>query len=374
MEKLVKLYEQKTGRKVEINPGGSGELMVNIQARQNGDLYVCHDPFGGTLMGKGLGRRLWTVAVVTPVIAVAKGNPKNIRSVRDLARPGLKLAMTDPNHSTTGYIIPVVFDKAGLRKEIEANIVKRSRGGSTAANWVGIGDVDAAIIWNAVTHLRADTLDAVPIDPPYTAIPGVDAVTSATNKVYDIGRIKVTLATLQCSKQPDAAAEFAQFVADNRAIFTNEFGFSPAPESAATGGKLSLHCGAGLRPAMEQAVRAFEAKTGAKIEASYQDDGALISTIRLKQTGDLYMTGDPGYLDMLATDGSVEARRDVAWFVPAITGPERNTPSPMAIGLLKYSTNKPLATRFMDFLAGPEGKEIFKRHDYSVDKPAGVGD
>ena len=53
--------------------------------------------------------------------------------------------------------------------------------------------------------------------------------------------------------------------------------------------------------------------------------------------------------------------------------PGQNILSHVAIGLLKYSTNKPLAERFMDFLAADEGREIFKRHGYNVDKPAGVG-
>lgn len=467
MEKLAALYQQETGRQVEINSAGSGELLINIQTQGKGDLYVCHDPFGEMLMDKDLGRQLWTMAVVTPTIVVPKGNPKNIRSVKDLAREGLKLAMTDPNHSTTGYIVPVIFDKAGVRAQIEANIVKRTRGGGSAANLVGVGDVDAAIVWNAVAHLRADKLDAVPINAPYAAIPGVDAVTSATGKVYDLGRIKVTIATLKCSKLPGPAADFAEFTLKHRALFADEFGFTAAPDSMVRS-KLSLYCGAGIRPAMEDAVKAFEAKTGNKVEASYQGSGTLISTIKLKQEGDLYMPGDVGYLDTLAADGSVEDRRSVAWFVPVILvakgnpkgisgladlakpgvklglgnpeacqvgrlceqlwkkngidpaaiksntvyssmtvnelglkvqtnsvdaaivwdavanvfkkdvdvvpiAPEKNILSHVAIGLLKYSTNKTLATQFMDFLAGEEGKAIFQQHGYNVTKPAGVG-
>lgn len=463
MEKLAKLYQAQTGQKVDIDSAGSGELLIRIQTQQVGDLYVSHDPFLDMLMAKGLGRRGLTMAVVTPVMVVPKGNPKGIKSVKDLARPGLKLGMTDPNMSTAGHIIPVIFDKAGLREQIEANIVKRSRGGGQAANWVSIGDVDAAIVWNAVAHLRSDKLDAVPIDPDCALIPGVDAVTSATKKVYDIGRIKVTIASLKCSKQPEAAAKFAEFVVANRSVFTGEFGFSPAPDSLVTP-KLSLHCGAGLRLAMEDAVKAFEKKTGAKIEASYQGSGTLITAIRLKQAGDLYMPGDVGYLDMLATDGSVEGRRKIACFVPVIIvgkgnpkniaaltdlikpgvrlglgNPkacqvgrlceqlwaknnidpaavkartvyssmtvnelgvkvqtnsvdaaivwdavafnfskdvdiveiplEQNILSHVSIGLLKYSQNKPLARQFMDWLAGPEGRSIFRRHRYTIEAP-----
>ncbi len=463
MEKLARLYEAKTGQKVDMDSAGSGELLIRIQTQQTGDLYVSHDPFSDMLMARGLGLQGWTMAVVTPVIVMPKGNPKGIKSVRDLARPGLKLAMTDPRKSTAGHIVPVIFDKAGLREQIEANIVKHSRGSGQAADWVGIGDVDAAILWNAVAHRRSDKLDAVPIDAEYAPISGIDAVTSATKKVYDIGRIKVTIATLKCSKQPEAAAKFAEFVMANRSLLADEFGFSPAPDSLVTP-KLSLHCGTGLRLAMEDAVKAFEKKTGAKIEVGYQLSSTLITAIRLKQAGDLYMPGDVGYLDMLATDGSIEDRRTIARFVPVIIvgkgnpkniaaltdlikpgvrlglgnpkacqagrlceqlwaknnidpaaiqartvyspmtvkelgakvrtnsidaaivwdavavefakdvdiveiPPEQNILSHVAIGLLKYSQNKPLARQFMDWLAGPEGRSIFRRHRYTIEAP-----
>jgi molybdate transport system substrate-binding protein len=467
MQKIAKLYEAQTGQKVEMDSADSGELMIRIQTQEAGDLYVCHDPFLDMLMAKGLGRQSWTMSALTPVIVVPKGNPKAVKSVKDLARPGLKLALTDADFSTMGHVLPSVFDKAGLRKQIEANVVKRARGGGQTANWVIIGEVDAAIVWDAVAFLRKDKLDSVAIEPQYMPIPGIDAVTSATNKVYDIGLIKVTIASLKCSKQPDAAAKFAEFAVANRSVFVDDFGFSPVPDSPAAG-TLSLQCGAGLRPAMEDAVKAFEKQTGAKIEASYQGSGTLISAIRLKQQGDLYAPGDVGYLDMLATDGSVEDRRTIAWFVPVIIvqkgnpgkivsladltapgirlgmgnpaacqvgrlceqlwkknnidpnvikdrtvyssmtvnelgvkvqtdsvdaaivwdavavefakdvdivpiPPARNIYSQVAVGLLKYSRNKPLARQFMDWLAGPRGREIFKRHQYTIDPPAGAG-
>ncbi len=51
-----------------------------------------------------------------------KGNPKGIQGVKDLARDGLKIGLTDQDYSTLGHICPVMFDRTGLRKEIESNI------------------------------------------------------------------------------------------------------------------------------------------------------------------------------------------------------------------------------------------------------------
>ncbi|MEA2012870.1 MAG: substrate-binding domain-containing protein, partial [Verrucomicrobiota bacterium] len=82
--KLAKLYEKKTGQRIEINAAGSGELLAYIENQQHGDLYVCHDPFLDILMKKfHMGVDGWLMAELTPVIVVQKGNPKNIKGIMD---------------------------------------------------------------------------------------------------------------------------------------------------------------------------------------------------------------------------------------------------------------------------------------------------
>ena len=58
------------------------------------------------------------------------------------------------------------------------------------------------------------------------------SITTATEKKakYYLMPVRVTVATLTCSNQPEAAREFAEFVASERAsnVF-EEFGFTTAP-------------------------------------------------------------------------------------------------------------------------------------------------
>ncbi|NLF68849.1 MAG: solute-binding protein, partial [Candidatus Anammoximicrobium sp.] len=42
------------------------------------------------------------VGVVAPVVAVQKGNPKGLAKFDDLARPGLRVALSNPEYSTCG--------------------------------------------------------------------------------------------------------------------------------------------------------------------------------------------------------------------------------------------------------------------------------
>jgi len=231
-DKLAEVYEQETGQKIEINSAGSGELLANIELLAEGDLYISHDPFLDIIMGKKLALDGWTLGEIYPVIVVQKGNPKNIRSLKDFTRKDIQLALTDYRLSTLGRLLPTIFAKAGLNLEQltrEKNIIVH-RSGSYVGNLVVMKNADAALVWAAVAALRRDTLDSIPIADSLP-IPHVDAVTSATGKTYILTPVRVTICSLKCSKQPDAAEEFTQFVISNRAKdILEEYGFG-VPET-----------------------------------------------------------------------------------------------------------------------------------------------
>jgi molybdate transport system substrate-binding protein len=83
---------------------------------------------------------------------------------------------------------------------------------------------------------------------------------------------------------------------------------------------LRLYSGAGLRRAVEKLAAAFEAETGARVEADYGGSGLVLSRSRDDATADLFLPGDVWYVDRLEelTPGRVAARATVAYFVPTI--------------------------------------------------------
>jgi len=197
MERLAKQYKEKTGQAIEIDYADSGGLLIKIKQTQRGDLYICHDPFSAVLAKDDMAHNIYTVATLTPMIAVPKGNPKKIAGLASLAQPGIRLGLTHAEYSTLGHINPVMFKKTGLTEKIQANMVTETRTGGSAANAVKTGNLDAAIVWNAVIAARSDALDAVDIKPQFRPDSKVDAVTSATYGVIDMSCVKVTLATLK---------------------------------------------------------------------------------------------------------------------------------------------------------------------------------
>lgn len=232
MRELAAMYEQQTGQEVRINSAGSGELLAHIESHKEGDVYVCHDPFLDALMKRGLGAEGWSVAELTPVIVVRKGNPEGIHGLADLTRPDVELFLTDYRKSSLGRMLNTIFGKAGIDFD-RLNRQKKigtHRMGSHAANMVRMRNADAAICWNAVAHLQQDALDVVPIPQKHLPTPHVDTVTSATMKAYDLMPMRVTVATLNCSVQPGAARRFAEFVASERCVQVfRSFGFTVVP-------------------------------------------------------------------------------------------------------------------------------------------------
>jgi molybdate transport system substrate-binding protein len=332
MERLSAMYEAETGQAIDLDYGGSGQNMIKAETTGRGDLYVAHDPFHGGMMRKGLATEGWVVAYVTPMIAVEKGNPKEIGGLADLAKPGVRVVLTDPVHSSTGWICKVMFERAGLADEIEKNVVTRTRGGGGATNAVIVGHADAAIAWDAVIHLRQDKLEMVDIADKYRPDPRVDAITTATFGRIDMSRMKVTADVLASSKRPEASRAFARYLASAEAEGVwRAFGFTLAkgekylpPEEAedaraeGEGGSLLMYVGAGLRPAVEEVARGFTEATGARVECDYGGSGVILSRLRLARRGDVFLPGDVWYVEQAEEAGLVAARATVCYLVPVI--------------------------------------------------------
>jgi len=121
------------------------------------------------------------------------------------------------------------------------------------------------------------------------------------------GAAVVLLVAAGCGRKPEAASR-----ADGG-------GASGAPAGPV---ELIYFCGAGIRPAAERLIAAFEDKTGhmVRIRATYAGSGRLLGQISATRRGDLFMPGAELYVDLAVKKSLAipETRRVVAWFVPVI--------------------------------------------------------
>ncbi len=329
VEEIVPLWEAETGRKVDLDFGDSGACAIKAENTGQGDLVIVHDPFHGVLEGKRLVLDGVAVATLEPVIGVAKGNPKAIGGLKDLARPGVRVILTDLKYSTAGPIAAVMARKAGIEEALEKNVVSRTRAGGEAANAVVLGNADATIVWNAVVRLRAKDLDAVPIEAAYRPDPKSDPVIAEGIGPIDPSRVRVTVDVLRSSARADEARSLARFLASDRAAEVwRRLGFGPPPEektllpaaaeAPASREPILVLCAAGLRQPMEEIAGAFSKATGVTVERDYAGSGAILSRLRLSKTGDVFLPADEYYLDLAEKDGLIASKAAACWFVPVI--------------------------------------------------------
>lgn len=333
MEELGRRYEAQTGQPVLFDYADSGTLIIKMEQTRRGDLYVAHDPFHEAVLRRGFSTRGHTVASVTPVMVVPKGNPKEITSLKDLGRPGLRIVLSHPIYSTAGWVIPIMARYANIEASLNSNTVTRTRAGSEAANAVVVGTADAAICWDAVAHLRRDKLDVIRIDPAFMPRRDIDAMSTATYGRIDMDYIRVTVSELTFSRQPENAAAFAAFIASPAAKDVwRAFGFSPADPSrpvrgegaVALSGSLHVHCAAGMRAPVEEAANLFAREQGVKVDLSYGGSNVLLTQIELTRTGDVYIAGDADYVDLAAGKNLIGERATLCHFVPVIMVPKGN--------------------------------------------------
>jgi len=124
------------------------------------------------------------------------GNPKNIRSLNDLLRPGLKLGLGDPKACAIGRKASKIFAKNGIAEaDVNRNVSFRSLTVNELGNHIKLGMLDAAIVWDAVAAYFADEADVVPIPRQQNVIS------------------TAAVGVLTCSTDPQTAEKFAAFVA-----------------------------------------------------------------------------------------------------------------------------------------------------------------
>ncbi len=168
-EEAARAFEKKTGMKVNLTFGGSGFVLSQMTLAKKGDLY-----FPGSSDYMELAKQKMLVfpetekyvVYLVPAINVQKGNPKGIKTLQDLARPGVRVAIANPNGVCVGlYAVEIVEKnltpegKAAFRKNL-ANYTESCEKTATA---ISLKAVDAVIGWRVFQYWDPQRIETVPL-------------------------------------------------------------------------------------------------------------------------------------------------------------------------------------------------------------------
>lgn len=219
LKEAAELFTRRTGEEVQLRLGGSGAMLAQMELTGRGDVYIPGSPdFMEAAVEKGLVDPATEVRVayLIPVIAVKKGNPKNIHSLKDLAKPGLRVGLGRPDTVCVGLYGVEALERAGIGEAVHKNIVTQVESCEKTAQILSMGLVDAVLGWDVFAKW----------DPEHIAI-----VSPAPNETPRIAYIPAAL--VRTSKNQEKAREFLKLLdsPEGRALFSAE-GYHTDLESA----------------------------------------------------------------------------------------------------------------------------------------------
>jgi molybdate transport system substrate-binding protein len=214
---LAETFGSRHGVKIETDYAGSEVLLSRIKLTGQGDLYLPGDVYYvEQAEAENLVAEKATVCYLVPVILVQKGNPKGIRTVKDLLQAGVKLGLGDAQACAIGRNCEQIFQRAGVSAEsLAEHVAFRALTVNELGTDVAVGALDAAIVWDAVAASFADKTDAV-------AIPAEQNAVST-----------VAVGVLRSSRHPDLAQQFVAFLTspEASAIFAKHHYTTSPPET-----------------------------------------------------------------------------------------------------------------------------------------------
>lgn len=275
-------YQREQQVAIQLQYGGSGTLLNNLKVAQRGDLFIPGDA-GFVEMGRsnGLLAEVLPLARMSAVIAVPRGNPKGIASVRDLLRDGVRLSLGNPDSVAIGTVARAALVRSGDWPALSARALVFKPTVNDVANDVKLAAVDAGIVWDA-TLRQYPELEAVRVPELATA------------------RSEVSVCVLRSSARPTEALRFARYLSarDRGMRRFQEAGFeSVAGDVWKPRPSVVLYSGSVNRLAAEPTLREFEQREGVEITRVYNGCGILTAQIRSGQRPDAYFACDVSFME-----------------------------------------------------------------------------
>jgi molybdate transport system substrate-binding protein len=126
---------------------GSNALATQIANGAPADVFAsANTTIPAQLFAQGVVEKPVVFTRNTLVIVVPKSNPAGIKSVYDLAKPGVKIDVANSAVPVGSYTLQVL-DQMGLRQTISANFVSQETDVRTVLSKVQLGQADAGFVY-----------------------------------------------------------------------------------------------------------------------------------------------------------------------------------------------------------------------------------
>ena len=230
LEEAARIFQEQTGIRIEISvcsrhcaegkaeeavgSTGGDDFLVEIAEAGIHDLaiggaeYLLDDGEVRGIVQRGQRR---TIAFRRSALVVPRGNPANIRTVADLARPDVRVAVSVLD--CLKGLWEDVASRLGLAEAIRPRIAYYANGCIAIVEAVGDRLVDVAFGWSSFAHLAPERIEIIEIPESQSVLRGTG------------------VGLLRFAREPEAAIRFMDFLTtpEARACYTKYAWVLPGP-------------------------------------------------------------------------------------------------------------------------------------------------
>ncbi len=170
VDAVIKAFEEREGVTVNTVYNGCGMLtaqMRTIRDQHQGqgfpDTYMACDRYYLDTV-KDWFQDDVDISDTEVVIAVPKGNPGKIQELKDLAKPGIRVAVGQPDQCTIGVLTRQLLEAEELYDDVMKNVVTQTASSAMLVPTVTTSSVDAALAYATDTRAESDKVDTVRVN------------------------------------------------------------------------------------------------------------------------------------------------------------------------------------------------------------------
>lgn len=173
---IAAAFTEKTGVKMEVTYANAGQIQAQIRTAQEGDFFIAGAVEELKPVEAWVSARRDLVRHI-PVLAVARGNPKQLRGIKDLAGSGIRVVLGDAKATPIGKIADRAIADAGIAGKV--NVVSRGVTAPSIFNALNVGECDAVIVWKENVSASMDIVPDPAMDAYVKTIPAASLSFSA---------------------------------------------------------------------------------------------------------------------------------------------------------------------------------------------------
>ena len=197
---------------IVLNVGGSGELLSKITASKVGDFYTpASTSFLKRCEDAGLITKATPLLQQVPVFGLSKSGVTKIKTFEDVAKPGLKVALGNPETMASGKTWVEIEKKmpADLVKGIRSNTQVEALNINQVQNYITSDVVDTGLIFDSMAKNGKIPYVEIPVEYNIPETSHLVQLNTSKNNQADLDKVQ-------------------KYIFDNFSIFADA-GYSKAP-------------------------------------------------------------------------------------------------------------------------------------------------